>query len=87
MSLYAAVTVAAAACAAPAPRQAVSRNYLPGRIRIRRLARAALTVKQRGAAVGALKTQKHGRGRKRLYTSEHEHMRARTHTPVRAQAR
>ena len=69
---------AAAACDALASRSAVSCNGLPCSIQIRWPARAARTVKQRGAAVDALKAHKHGRAP--VCTREREHMRARTNT-------
>ena len=60
----------AVACDARASRRAVLRNGLPGRIRICRPARAALIVKQRGAAMDALKA--HKRKRAPVCTRERE---------------
>ena len=50
---------ASAACDTLASRSAISCNGLPCSIQIRWPARAARTVKQRGAAVDALKAHKH----------------------------
>ena len=70
---------AAVACDALASRRAVSLNGLPGCIRISRPARAARTVKQRGAVVDALKAHKHAgpcvHESERAYEIEHEHER------------
>ena len=89
----AAAVVTGAAAAGSAPQSPATRARpaarrlaygLPGRIRMRRPARAARIVKQRGAAMDALKAHKLKRAP--VCTREREHMRASTSTSALALA-